>query len=83
MIGCVFVPQFRRFQEQTLSRLDLLNHMSNVSTSLVEVRVQTLSDQHRNLTQELTQLRDTNTQVTVYIIFSYIIINVILCYILY
>ncbi|XP_036795491.1 pentraxin-4 [Oncorhynchus mykiss] len=54
--------QFRRFQEQTLSRLDLLNRMSNVSTSLVEVRVQTLSDQHRNLTQELTQLRDTTTQ---------------------
>uniref|UniRef100_A0AAZ3RMH8 Pentraxin 4, long n=2 Tax=Oncorhynchus tshawytscha TaxID=74940 RepID=A0AAZ3RMH8_ONCTS len=53
--------QFRRFQEQTLSRLDLLNHMSNVSTPL-EVRVQTLSDQHRNLTQELTQLRDTTTQ---------------------
>ncbi|XP_038842441.1 pentraxin-4-like [Salvelinus namaycush] len=53
--------QFRRFQEQTLSRLDLLSHMSNVSTTL-EVRVQTLSDQHRNLTQELTQLRDTTTQ---------------------
>ncbi|XP_071247200.1 pentraxin-4 [Salvelinus alpinus] len=53
--------QFRRFQEQTLSRLDLLSHMSNVSTSL-EVRVQSLSDQHRNLTQELTQLRDTTTQ---------------------
>ncbi|XP_038842445.1 pentraxin-4-like [Salvelinus namaycush] len=53
--------QFRRFQEQTLSRLDLLSHMSNGSTSL-EVRVQTLSDQHRNLTQELTQLRDTTTQ---------------------
>jgi hypothetical protein len=67
MIGCVFVSQFRRFQEQTLSRLDLLNHVSNVSTPL-EVRVQTLSDQHRNLTQELTQLRYTTTQVTVYII---------------
>ncbi|XP_045577229.1 pentraxin-4-like [Salmo salar] len=53
--------QFHRFQEQTLSRLELLSHMSNVSTSL-EVRVQTLSDQHRNLTQELTQLRDTTTQ---------------------
>uniref|UniRef100_UPI001EAED70D pentraxin-4-like n=1 Tax=Oncorhynchus gorbuscha TaxID=8017 RepID=UPI001EAED70D len=53
--------QFRRFQEQTLSRLDLLNHVSNVSTPL-EVRVQTLSDQHRNLTQELTQLRDTTIQ---------------------
>ncbi|XP_064813909.1 trichohyalin-like [Oncorhynchus masou masou] len=57
----MLLPEFRRFQEQTLSRLDLLNQMSNVSTSL-EVRVQTLSDQHRNLTQELTQLRDTTTQ---------------------
>ncbi|XP_029582600.1 pentraxin-4-like [Salmo trutta] len=53
--------QFRRFQEQTLSRLELLSHMSNVSTSL-EVRVQSLSEQNRNLTQELTQLRDTTTQ---------------------
>uniref|UniRef100_UPI001EAEF277 trichohyalin-like n=1 Tax=Oncorhynchus gorbuscha TaxID=8017 RepID=UPI001EAEF277 len=55
------IRSFRRFQEQTLSRLDLLNHVSNVSTPL-EVRVQTLSDQHRNLTQELTQLRDTTIQ---------------------
>ncbi|KAK6312555.1 hypothetical protein J4Q44_G00182190 [Coregonus suidteri] len=53
--------QFRRFQELTLSRLEFLSQMSNVSTSL-EVRVQTQSDQHRNLTQELTQLRDTTTQ---------------------
>ncbi|XP_045072826.1 pentraxin-4 [Coregonus clupeaformis] len=53
--------QFRRFQELTLSRLEFLSQMSNVSTSL-EVRVQTQSDQHRNLTQELTKLRDTTTQ---------------------